>query len=175
MNLRALTLEDRPRLESFFAAIPEEDRSFFKDDVRDPEVVAKWTTDDRGVRFVAEAGDAIGGVAAVWPGVGRASHVGDLRLVVAADQRRRGLGRELGRQAVLGALRRGMTKIVVEVAGEQQGTIDMFVGMGFRAEALLRDQLRDADGELHDVVLLAHLADEAWSEMLTSGIGDSIS
>ena len=169
-----LTPHDAPRLQQFFTSIPDEDQSFFKDDVSDPAVLARWTEDDRGVRLAAESNGAIRGIAAVWPGHGRSSHVGDLRLVVAADHRRQGLGGELGRRAVAEALRRNISKITVEVTSEQQGTIDMFLGMGFRAEALLRDQLRDADGAFHDVVLLAHHADEAWSEMLTTGMEETI-
>jgi ribosomal protein S18 acetylase RimI-like enzyme len=172
--IRALTPDDAPALTRFFAAIPEADRSFFKEDVGDPTVARRWIDDDRGVRLVAEADGAMTGIVAVWPGVGRASHVGDLRLVVAADCRRRGLGGDLARRAVADALRRGLTKMTVEVASEQQGTIDMFLAMGFRAEALLCDQLRDADGAFHDVVLLAHLAEDMWAEMLTTGLDESM-
>jgi hypothetical protein len=50
----------------------------------------------------------------------------------------------------------------------------MFRGMGFVPEALLRDQLCDPDGELHDLVVLAHGVDETWAAMATAGIGEDL-
>ena len=68
--------------------------------------------------------------------------------------------------ALAEALRRGMWKITVEVVADQQGTIDMFMALGFVAEALLRDQLALPGGESQDVVLLSHFADEAGQDVL---------
>jgi ribosomal protein S18 acetylase RimI-like enzyme len=156
MDIRPLTREDEEALSSFFQEIPDADHAFFKEQLDDPAVLRRWLTDER--------------VAAVWPGIGRSSHVGDLRVVVAAGHRRQGLGQSLSRHALVEALRRDMKKVVVEVVADQQGTLDMFQQLGFEPEALLRDQLRDADGQFHDVVLLAHAAEETWSEMLTAGL-----
>ena len=38
---------------------------------------------------------------------------------------------------------------------DQKAAITVFEECGFRAEALLRDHVRDADGALHDLVFLA--------------------
>ena len=46
--------------------------------------------------------------------------------------------------------------------------------MGFQPEALLRDHLRDPDGRLHDLVMLAHGVDEQWSAMLAVGLDDAV-
>ncbi|MGH7819215.1 MAG: hypothetical protein ACREQ9_05535 [Candidatus Binatia bacterium] len=50
----------------------------------------------------------------------------------------------------------------------------MFQKLGFSAEALLRDHVRDRSGELRDLVLLAHSVDDRWSEMATLGIEDEL-
>ena len=127
----------------------------------------RWLHDARSVRIAAFDGQGgAAAIAAVWPGIGRSSHVGDLRLVVAADQRRQGLGRRMARSALTEALRRGIWKISVEVVATEQQTIDMFLALGFVPEALLRDQLRTPAGEPEDVVLLSHLADEAAQDIL---------
>ena len=167
MDVRPLEARDDAALSEFFQAIPQEDRSFFKEDLDEPAILRRWMDDDRSVRIIGADDDGrFAAVAAIWRGIGRSSHVGDLRLVVAGDQRRRGLGQQLARRALLEALRRGMWKITVEVVADQQGTIDMFLALGFVPEALLRDQLASQDGHRQDVVLLSHFADEAGLDAL---------
>jgi GNAT superfamily N-acetyltransferase len=164
--IRELEPRDEDALRAFFDRIPDDDRTFFKEDLDEPDILRRWIDDQRGVRLVGVRDDgSLAAIAAVWPGVGRSSHVGDLRLVVAADQRRHGLGRDMARSVLLEALRRGMWKITVEVVSLQQGTVDMFLALGFVPEALLRDHLRGADDVTQDVVLLAHFADEAAQDL----------
>lgn len=161
MTIRQLDAADEDDLRALFARVPGEDRSFVED-LDDPATVRRWLGDDRAVRLVAVADDgSFAGLAAAWPRLGRSRHVGDLRLVVDPAHRRKGLGQQLARHALAEALDRGLAKLTVEVVARQQPTIDMFLALGFEPEALLRDQLRDADGALHDVILLAHLADDA--------------
>jgi hypothetical protein len=50
----------------------------------------------------------------------------------------------------------------------------MFSGLGFTGEALLRDHIRDGDGQLHDLVVLAHLVEESWSTLDAVGLADAI-
>lgn len=47
------------------------------------------------------------------------------------------------------------------MVAREQPTIDMFLSIGFVAEALLRDQLRTVDGTDQDTVLLSHFAEAA--------------
>jgi ribosomal protein S18 acetylase RimI-like enzyme len=166
VEVRRLRADDEQALSDFFGAIPEDDRAFFKEDLREPTVLRRWMDDARGIRLVADDDGELAAVCAVWPGVGRLSHVGDLRLVVAAGRRRQGLGQLMARHALLEALRAELSKVSVEVVAREQGTIDMFQGLGFEPEALLRDQLRDPDGECHDLVLLSHFADDAAFDAL---------
>jgi len=167
VDVRPLEVRDEAALSEFFQAIPQEDRSFFKEDLDEPAILRRWIDDDRSVRIIgADDAGHFAAVAAIWRGIGRSSHVGDLRLVVAGNQRRRGLGQQLARRALLEALRRGMWKITVEVVADQQGTIDMFLALGFVPEAMLRDQLASQGGDRQDVVLLSHFADEAGQDAL---------
>jgi L-amino acid N-acyltransferase YncA len=166
VDIRELQRTDEAGLRAFFDEIPTDDRTFFKEDLDEPDVLRRWIDDRRGVRLVgAEDGGRLVAVAAVWPGVGRSSHVGDLRLVVGVGNRRRGLGREMARSALLEALRKGMWKISVEVVSTQQGTIDMFLALGFTPEALLRDQIRGGEEGTQDVLLLSHFAAEAAQDL----------
>lgn len=176
MPIRSIGPSDEQALIDFVAAIPERDRNFFKEDVTDSDVLGRWLLEgSRDVRIIsADENDAINAIATVAPGVGRCAHVGDLRLVVAATARRRGVGRNVTQRALVRAVEEGMTKIMVEVAAEQQGAINMFRDLGFVPEALLGGQLRDPDGDVHDIILLAHTVDANWSGFLSSGVAGEI-
>jgi hypothetical protein len=39
---------------------------------------------------------------------------------------------------------------------DQKGAISTFEGIGFRPEALLRDQVKDRHGNKHDLLVLTH-------------------
>lgn len=167
MDVRDLREGDEEALSRFFGSIPAAEHAFFKEDLDDPAVLARWIGDERSIRLGAfDAERRIAAIAAVWPGVGRSAHVGDLRLIVARDRRRQGLGQLMARHALIKALDGGVWKLMVEVVAAEQGTIDMFMALGFVPEALLRDQLCSPTGEREDVVLLAHLAEEAGQDVL---------
>jgi RimJ/RimL family protein N-acetyltransferase len=108
----------------------------------------------------------------VIPGVGWSSHVGELRLVVDPSRRREGLGGALAKAAVAAALTAGLHKVVVEAIATQDPTIALFAGLGFQPEALLVDHVRDAAGELHDLMVLALYGDETWSTLIAVGLDE---
>jgi L-amino acid N-acyltransferase YncA len=174
LEIRELKPHDEPALRRFFAGIPERDRTFFKEDLEEPSVLRRWLGQEQGVRLVAvDEAPELAAVGSVWPGIGRSRHVGDLRLIVASDRRRQGIGQLMARAALASALRCQMWKISVEVVAHHQPTIDMFLALGFVPEALLRDQLCSPDGSRQDVMLLSHLADEAADDLLVARLDSS--
>jgi ribosomal protein S18 acetylase RimI-like enzyme len=159
-------------LQDFFERIDADERGFFKEDVLDPDVIDFWSRENRGLRLVAATPDgAVQGFVAVLTGTGWASHVGDLRLVVSPLFRRRGLGRQLSRQALAEALRRGVEKITVEVIAEQRAAVELFQELGFEAEALLREQVRTRDGQIRDLMVLSYFVQQRSQEMSKLGVG----
>ena len=158
----------------FFGRIPEGDRTFFREDVLAPGVVESWSGETAGQRFVALVdGDVVGYLALVQD-MGWSAHVAEIRIVVDPAHRRTGIGLALARHAVLTAAGRGTRKLSVQVVAEQQPTIDMFASLGFSPEGLLKDHVRSASGEIHDLLLLAHDVDELWDTMSAAGISDAV-
>ena len=182
VSFRPVGTGDAEALSAFFARVPEGDRTFFKEDVMHAPTVASWTEDQRNRRSLAVTAegaaervvDRVVGYVAVFPGVGWSSHVGELRVVVDPEVRGRGLGRALARRGLQDALELGLTKLVVEVVADQTASIALFQSLGFEAEALLRDQVRNRDGELRDLIVLAHSAEALWSTMATLGLEDEL-
>jgi ribosomal protein S18 acetylase RimI-like enzyme len=155
-DLRPLQPDDVERVLAFLLAMPEGDRTFFKE-ADDRATVERWVQDEHAGRWILCDDDGrVEAYLAVIPGVGWSGHVGELRMVVAAEHRRRGLGRALARRGLLEAVQRGLQKIVVEVAATKEGDIAMFSNIGFAAEALLTNQIRDRAGNTQDLVILAH-------------------
>jgi ribosomal protein S18 acetylase RimI-like enzyme len=166
----------------FFRSLSEADRTFIKEEVTDEATVRAWTEarttgaagDSRARRWVTLDGDEVTGFVAVLPLAGWSDHVGEIRLVVAPAHRGSGLGRELARHALVQGVEAGLTKLVVEVVAEQGPALALFTGLGFSGEALLEDHVRDRDGQLRDLMVLAHHVSETWSRMDTVGVTDAL-
>ncbi|MGY1737470.1 N-acetyltransferase family protein [Geodermatophilus sp. SYSU D00684] len=159
----------------FFAGLPEGDLTFIEEEVTDPDVVRSWASGSAGGRrFVALDGDEVAGYVAVRPLPGWSSHVGEVRLVVSPTRRGEGLGRQLARQALVTAVGDGLAKLVVEVVAEQGAALALFTDLGFSGEALLRDHIRDREGHLRDLMVLAHHVDDTWAGMATVGLDEAL-
>jgi ribosomal protein S18 acetylase RimI-like enzyme len=173
-GLRPPGPDDVERVLAFLVAMPEGDRTFFKE-TDDRATVERWIKDERAGRWILcdEAGQ-VQAYLAVIPGVGWSSHVGELRLVVGSGQRRRGLGRALARRGLIEAVRRGLEKIVVEVVASREGDVEMFSSIGFQAEALLTNQILDRSGNTQDLVILAHDVSAVRDAMEVLGIDEAM-
>jgi len=173
MEIRRLATGDEVALMRFVSRIHEGDRTFFKEDVLDAEVVAAWV--QRGeARSLAVEDEEILGTVTVVPLQDWSSHVGEVRVIVHPAHRRRGIGRALARHAVIEALDLGLEKMMVEVIADQDATIAMFRSLGFEPEALLKDHVRDDDGQLHDLMLLAHSVEASLASLHAVGLGDAL-
>ena len=160
VEVRFIGADDVGRVADFFAASPEGDRTFFKEDVSSPDVIRGWLTDETPRRLIALVDGRVVGYVAVLKGVAWSSHVGELRLVVAPDFRQRGIGRLLAQRAVVQALELGVVKLVVEVVAGQDRLFDMFTKLGFEQEGRLRRHVRSDAGETRDLLILSHFVDE---------------
>ena len=164
-------------LSRFFAELPAGDLTFIEEDVTHPAQVRslaasaadRWlAVDDRPEPFT------VTGYLAVRHLPGWSDHVGQIRLVVHPAHRRAGLGRTLARHALIQAVEAGLRKLVVELVADQEHAIAMFTALGFTGEALLRDHIRDRDGRLRDLVVLAHYVEETWAAMATVGLQEEM-
>ena len=169
MEIRRIESGDEQAIERFITRIPERDRTFFKEDVADSDVIHAWTRPSPTRSLAVENREVVGS-AAVVPLHGWSSHVGEVRVIVDPGQRGKGIGRALARQALADALRLGLTKMVVEVTADENATISMFRSLGFDPEAVLADHVRDKGGDLHDLMILAHSAEQAAAGLRISGI-----
>src|SRR2546423_1580351 len=114
-----------------------------------------------GAVFVAETSEGIVGRLSLARDTHPASlHVADLGLMVAAGQRRRGIGRALLQRAAEWAEEVGVEKLELHVFPHNEPAIRLYEEFGFEREGLRREHYRRG-GELVDAVLMAYRLSEA--------------
>jgi RimJ/RimL family protein N-acetyltransferase len=159
-RIRRFRGDDRFAMQEFAGALPEHDLLFLGRDLRHPRVIAAWLTaiDDGWIDslIAEEDGTLVGTAALVRDPLGWSAHVGEVRLLVAADRRGAGLGRDLLQAILRVAAGRELAKVTAAMTADQAASIALFEDLGFRAEALLRNQVRDGAGTTHDLMILAH-------------------
>ena len=101
-------------------------------------------------------------------------HVGEIRMVVSQDVRGQGVGRALSQETFALALGAGLEKLSVQMTVDQRGAITLFESLGFKAEALLRDHVRDVDGKTHDIVVLGHNVAQVRAQMEAYGLPGAV-
>jgi ribosomal protein S18 acetylase RimI-like enzyme len=173
MQIRALEATYRDPLERFLRRIPTGDRTFFKEPIEDPAVIASWVAGSEN-RWVAIEDESVIGYVAVIALHGLSDHVAEIRLIVDPGRRGEGLGRTLAQHAILAALEMGFSKLVVEVLADEGYTVEMFRSLGFDPEALLVGQVRGDHRQLLDLMILAHHASDGWAAAAASGIAEAL-
>jgi RimJ/RimL family protein N-acetyltransferase len=178
LELARLQPGDARTLADFVAQLPPHDLLFLRRDISQPKVIAAWMQAIAEGRLhslaVREAGVLVGCSAIVVDALSWSRHVGELRVLVAPVWRGRGLGRLLVQQCFAQALELGLEKLVAQMTVDQVAAIAVFEELGFRAEALLRDHVKDRDGQLHDLALLSHDVAAVQSRLEAYGVSDAL-
>lgn len=155
--LRPLVPDDRQALLDLFTPIPWEERVYMRHNVNDPELVASWATNpeyDKVFPLIAVVGDRIVGNATLHFGQGPSRHHAEVRIFLAKDFRRRGLGTKLTQALIEIGKRRSLYLLEVQIVSEQVNVIKSMQQVGFQTKIVLDDYFMLPDGELRDVAVL---------------------
>jgi RimJ/RimL family protein N-acetyltransferase len=106
--------------------------------------------------FVAEAdGEILGRLSIMRDPHPSSAHVADLGLMVAASERRRGVGSALMVAAESWAHTAAITKVELHVFPHNLPAIGLYEKLGYEREGLRLGHYRRPDGELLDAILMA--------------------
>lgn len=159
ISIRAPGREDAAALARFAKAMPEHDLLFLARDIRQPKVLDAWLRSQEAGHIASlvavSGGEVVATIAALSDRFSWSPHVWDVRLLVAPAARGQGLGRKLLGAIVDEAIAAGAGKLTARMTPDQAGAITLFEECGFRAEAMLKDQVRAPDGSLHDLAVLS--------------------
>ena len=162
----------------FAQKLPAHDLLFLPRNISEPKVLAAWIKEiERGsiISLLAvKAGRVVGCGTIVRDPLSWSPHVGEIRNVVSPDVRGQGVGRALSQETFALALSAGLEKLLVQMTVDQTGAIAIFEGLGFKAEALLRDHVRDLAGKKHDIVVLAHNVAQVRAQMEAYGLPEAV-
>ena len=155
--LRPLITEDKQALIELFVPVPYEERQHMRHDINDPELVASWADNieyDRIFPIVAVVGNRIVGNGTLHFGQGPSRHRAEVRVFLARDFRRRGLGLKLSQAMIELARRRNLYLLEVQTVRDLSNDIKAMEKVGFETKCILEDYYMLPDGELRDVVIM---------------------
>ena len=177
VELRLLTPADEAAILAFAQKLSTHDLLFLRRDISQPKVVAAWMEATRNGAIVSVLATRHGAVLAcatiVRDDLSWSRHVGELRVLVDPAVRGIGLGQKLTQEAFAIALDMGLEKLMAQMTVDQRGAIGVFEGLGFRAEALLHDHVKDRDGKTHDIVILSHDVAKFQAQMTAYGLTEA--
>lgn len=82
-------------------------------------------------------------------------HVGEIRVLIGEDGRGKGLGRTMIQESFLQAVDHKLEKIIAQMTLDQTNARTVFQEMGFEQEALLKEHVRDRNGDDHDILIMS--------------------
>ncbi len=174
--LDLMTADKKNDVLTFTQSLPVHDLLFLRRDINQPKVLSAWIRQIESGEIVSllahSDGEILGCTAVVTDEHSWSPHLGELRVLVGLKGRERGLGRVLIQESFLIALGLGLEKLTAHMTADQTSAIAVFEEMGFQAEALLRDHVRDKAGEKHDIVILSHDVERFQSQMHAYGMTD---
>lgn len=178
IEFRLMSPADEAAVLAFAQKLPVHDLLFLPRDISEPKVLTAWIKEiERGAMTSVLAwkdGTVLGCGTLVRDPLSWSPHVGEIRSVVSSDVRGQGVGRALSQETFALALGSGLERLVVQMTVDQTGAIAIFEGLGFKAEALLREHVKDKAGKSHDIVVLGHDVAQVRAQLEAYGLAGAV-
>jgi RimJ/RimL family protein N-acetyltransferase len=178
IEFRLMSPADEAAVLAFAQKLPVHDLLFLPRDISEPKVLTAWIKEiERGAitsLLAWSAGTVVGCGTLVRDPLSWSPHVGEIRNVVSSEVRGQGVGRALSQETFALALGSGLERLVVQMTVDQTGAIAIFEGLGFKAEALLREHVKDKGGKSHDIVVLGHNVAQVRAQLEAYGLAGAV-
>lgn len=155
--LRPMVKEDCELLVEYYSHFGEEDLLYVRHNVKDPAIVKEWCDTlnyAKVMPLLAFVKERIVGSASLHFFKGPKRHIAEIRLFLAKDFRKRGLGMKMTRAIIDMARKQDVRIIVGEIIAEQTKVVRAFEQVGFKTQCVLEDYFMFPDGETRDVAFL---------------------
>lgn len=155
--LRAMTPDDKQRLIDMFSTVSDEDVRYLRDNIRDPALIESWSKGldySRVLPLLALVKDRVVGQGTLHLRSGPERHIGEVRIFLSKDFRRRGLGTRMLNTLIDLARRMDLQILKAEVVADQSKVIKAFQNLGFTLSCTFEDYFMLPDGDMRDVTIL---------------------
>ncbi len=155
--LRPLVPKDRDALVALFANLPNEETASFRNKVTQPGLVASWAENpqyERVFPLVAVVADRIVGNCTLHLGSGYTRHVAEVRIFLAREFRRRGIGSAMIKSHLEIARKLGLHQVIAEIVESRPQVIHAFERLGFERQFAWKDLFMTPEGETLDMIVL---------------------
>ena len=167
--IRELRESDIEKSFDFFQELSFKDRKYLRVDVTQRSLVEKRIRDMRTkriFRIVATINERIVADGALeFEDHGWEDHIGELRLIVANDYRRVGLGMHMANELYSIASKKGVEKIVVKIMKPQKDAQLIFKRLGFHQDVVLPSSVYDINHHKQDLIIMRCKLKEMWTEL----------
>ena len=155
--LRPMIKEDMQKLVDFYSSVSDDDLRSFRHYVKDPNLLQEWCDHlDYGkvLPVLALAKDRVVGSGSLHFNEGPKRHIGEVRLFLAKDYRKRGLGMKMIRALIDLARKHGLSILTAEIIADMTKLVKAFEQLGFKSMSTLDDYFMFPDGDSCDVVFM---------------------
>jgi RimJ/RimL family protein N-acetyltransferase len=167
--VRQLVIEDLEKSRDFFKSLTLEDRLYLRVDVLDEAVVEKRIKNSglsRIQRIVAEIdGQIVADAGFERRTHGWERHLADFRLIVAPQFRRKGLGMIMAEELYELAVKENVEEMVARFMVPQTAVRKIFERLGFEDDVVLKDFVKDINGQKQDLVIMRGTLDHLWDKL----------
>jgi RimJ/RimL family protein N-acetyltransferase len=178
IEFRLMARADEAAVLDFARKLPTHDLLFLPRNISEPKVLSAWINEiEQGAitsLLAVKDGKVVGCGTLVRDLHSWSPHVGEIRMVVSLDVRGQGVGRALSQETFALALGAGLEKLTAQMTVDQRAAIAVFEDLGFKAEALFRDHVRDIDGKTHDIVVLGHNIAQVRAKLEAYGVPGAV-
>ena len=171
VTLRPLQPGDEDPLFRMYNRLPEEDRWFLDADVSRIETIRKWVKETAGKGLVSIVGALEGEIIAhaflVWRDYGAKRHIGKIRIAVDPSFRERHLGTWILLDLHNLAISLGLEILVMRLVEEKDAYVIRGVKrLDFRQEAVLKNYVKDKEGNSHHLLLMVKRLKGGWDKII---------
>ena len=166
-TFRLMTPADRQAIIDFAKRLTEPDLLFMRRDITQEDAVDDWIRDierQRAITILIETGSTIIGYGTLYYNqLFWNRHLGELRAMISAPYRNRGIGAVLARNLLTFAHELQLEKVITYMAIENKGARTLVEELGFQAEAILADWIKTRDERTHDLLIMGMSLMEPYS------------
>lgn len=167
--IRNFEEKDMDMLVNFFQSLPLKQRMYLRIDVMKKQNLLRRYGNidhDRMYPVIALDNNKIIGEGTIFRfEFGWKRKLGEIRVVVAEDYQRLGLGSVLTRELFLYAVTTDLVKVQAEVMDTQEAALAAFKRIGFKEEAVLKNHVTDRDDNRRDLIIMTLDIEDMWRVM----------